>query len=195
MIENLLIVGLGNPGARYSKTRHNLGATWVERLCVAHKATLTFNLKLRSIISKVTALDCICIIPDDYMNNSGLAVKLTANFYKIPIENILVIHDDLDLPIGTIRLKLHGGHGGHNGLRDLIERLGTDKFKRLRIGIGHPGNKDQVSDYVLTPATPNEQLKLDQAIAESFVVAPELAKLNWERAMQLLHISTNNERM
>lgn len=189
MSSSLLIVGLGNPGTRYGKNRHNLGATWVQKLCQEYQIKLKLNPKLNANIASINIknFNIICMIPNDYMNNSGLSVKLVAKFYDLPPENILIIHDELDLPVGMVKLKSNGGHGGHNGLRDIIQQLNSNNFKRLRIGIGDPGIKNIIADYVLSNASNEEQLLIDHAITTSLAILPEIASQNWEKAIQLLH--------
>ncbi len=138
-----LIVGLGNPGRQYEDTRHNAGAWFVERLARQHHANLSNDAKYKALTGRATinGHDVRLLIPTTFMNVSGQAVAPFANFFKIPAERILVAHDELDLPPGVAKLKQGGGHGGHNGLRDIISKLGNNKnFARLRIGIGHPGH-------------------------------------------------------
>lgn len=189
MISGLLIAGLGNPGAHYTDTRHNLGAAWVTRLCNKHNVSLQLNTKLSASIARIefNTKNIICMIPNDYMNHSGFAIKKTVAYYKLEINNILIVHDELDLLPGDIRLKLDGGHGGHNGLRHIIEQLQTNNFKRLRIGIGHPKIREQVSDYVLRSADKVEQSLIDLAIEHSLQIIPDLTVLNWPQIMQFLH--------
>lgn len=195
MIPWLLIAGLGNPEASYSSTRHNLGAAWVERLCSYYNVELKTSNKL---IAKVATIEpnIKCVIPSDYMNHSGFAVKKASEYFKIDLNNILVVHDDLDLPPGEIRLKLQGGHGGHNGIKHIIEQLQSNNFKRLRIGIGHPTIKQQVANYVLSSANVSEQLIINTAIENSMKIVPELLinnckQIDWQIVMQILHKPKN----
>ena len=195
MIPWLLIAGLGNPDACYRRTRHNLGAAWVERLCSSYNAGLKTNNKLAATIATIDP-NIKCIIPNDYMNHSGFAIKKASEYFKIDIQNILVVHDDLDLPAGEIRLKLHGGHGGHNGIKHIMEQLQANNFKRLRIGIGHPKIREQVADYVLSPANTSEQSVINTAIEDSMKIVPELLTINqeqidWPTVMQILHQPKN----
>ena len=183
---SLLIVGLGNPGANYIHTRHNLGAIWVKKLCTEYNASLHLNGKLTAHIAHLNS-DTVCMIPNDYMNHSGFAVQKVYKYYKYDIENIVVVHDELDLAPGDIRFKLYGGHGGHNGLRHIIEQLQTNHFKRIRIGIGHPKIPEQVADYVLSPANKSEQLTINAAIENSLQIIPNLLTHNWQQVMQFLH--------
>ena len=147
-----LIVGLGNPGPEYEQTRHNAGALFVERLASAQRVSLTADKKYFGLTAKFShqGNDVRLLIPTTYMNRSGQAVAALANFFRIKPEAILVAHDELDLPPGVAKLKRGGGHGGHNGLRDIIAQLGNQNdFHRLRLGIGHPGDAKLVSNFVL----------------------------------------------
>lgn len=185
-----MIVGLGNPGPKYHRTRHNAGADFVSALAAAHGVELRENSRYFGHVGKliVDGRDIRLLIPSTYMNRSGQAVAALANFYTIEPAAILVAHDDLDLPPGTARLKIGGGHGGHNGLRDSIRALGNCRdFARLRLGIGHPGHAGDVVDYVLRKASPDDQRATDDAIAGAIAVLPELAAGQWNRAMTKLH--------
>jgi len=184
-----LIVGLGNPGSKYEQTRHNAGFWFVEEIARLKGAHFRPEAKFSAEVCKVVleGRDIWLLKPDTFMNLSGQAVGKLANFYKIPKDNILVAHDELDLDPGTVRLKTGGGHGGHNGLRDIINHLGGKEFQRLRIGIGHPGSRDDVVDYVLHRASKDEQIDIDNAIDDALRVLPLLAEGSWEKAMHRLH--------
>ena len=184
-----LIVGLGNPGKDYKNTRHNAGAWWVEALCQQNQISLQTQSKFQAQIAQgqVQGHKCHLAIPTTFMNHSGQAIGKIAKFYKIPPDAILVAHDELDIEPGTARLKNGGGHGGHNGLRDIIPQLGTPNFHRLRIGIGHPGNKNQVADFVLHAPAKQEEQKIHAAIDESLMVLPDILAGNWQPAMNQLH--------
>jgi PTH1 family peptidyl-tRNA hydrolase len=130
---------------------------------------------------------CWILKPDVFMNRSGQAVAALAGFYKIPVEQILIVHDELDLPAGTVRLKQGGGNGGHNGLRSIAESLGSGNFVRLRIGIGHPGQRDLVTDYVLTKPSQEDRLAIEEAVVEAMALMPDILSGNLERAMHKLH--------
>ncbi|ODN43578.1 aminoacyl-tRNA hydrolase [Piscirickettsia litoralis] len=185
-----LIVGLGNPGSEYEKTRHNAGAWFVEQLAEQYHAALRPEAKFHGLASRLNASslgNAQLLIPTTFMNRSGLAVKACSHFYKIPPEQILVVHDELDLPPGTARLKSGGGHGGHNGLRDIAAQLGTKDFQRLRIGIGHPGNKSQVVNFVLKAPSKPEHTLILQSIDASFEVLAELISGQTAKAMNALH--------
>lgn len=185
-----LIVGLGNPGPKYDRTRHNAGADFVSALAERHGLALKDDKKFLGLTARLTlgGRDIRLLIPTTYMNRSGQSVAALANFYGIEPAAILVAHDELDLPPGAARLKIGGGHGGHNGLRDIIAALGNCRdFARLRIGIGHPGHAGEVVDYVLRKAPPDEQQLVEDAIASALRVVPELAEGRWNQAMKTLH--------
>jgi peptidyl-tRNA hydrolase (EC 3.1.1.29) len=185
-----LIVGLGNPGPEYDQTRHNAGALFVERLADAQRANLSLDKKYFGLVGKFShkGRDVRLLIPTTYMNRSGQAVAALAGFFRIPVEAILVAHDELDMPPGVAKLKKGGGHGGHNGLRDIIAQLGNQNgFHRLRLGIGHPGHSSLVSGFVLGRAPRSEQELLDTSIDSALGVLPEMLDGDWTRAMQKLH--------
>lgn len=185
-----LIVGLGNPGAEYEQTRHNAGALFVERLAAQHHVNLVADRKYHGLTGRFThdGHDVRLLIPTTYMNRSGQAVAALAGFFRIPVESILVAHDELDMPPGVAKLKKGGGHGGHNGLRDIIAQLGNQNgFHRLRLGIGHPGHSSLVSGYVLGRAPRAEQELLDTSIDFALGVLPDILAGDWTRAMQRLH--------
>ncbi|HEY7773137.1 MAG TPA: aminoacyl-tRNA hydrolase [Marinagarivorans sp.] len=187
-----LIVGLGNPGPQYQHSRHNAGEDFVTELCQAHGGNLASTPKFFGTSARITlgGRDIRLLVPTTYMNRSGQAVAAICQFYKIPTEAILVAHDELDLAPGTVRLKLGGGHGGHNGLRDIISALGNDKnFARLRLGIGHPGNAKQVADYVLKKAPKTEFDLTQDSIRNAQAVMADIAAGEWNRAMKNLHTS------
>ena len=185
-----LIVGLGNPGPEYDRTRHNAGADFVTELARHCGTQLVSDSKYHGLTGRVQigGRDIRLLIPTTYMNRSGQAVAPLANFFKIPVEAILVAHDELDLPPGTARLKAGGGHGGHNGLRDIISSLGNNRdFMRLRLGIGHPGSAREVVNYVLQRAPRDEQEQLAEAIERSVEALPTAASGDWGAAMKDLH--------
>lgn len=184
-----LIVGLGNPGPDYAHTRHNAGAWFVQALChdlhLLLKTESKFNAKVGQ--ARIHGQEIKILIPNTFMNHSGQAVSAVSQYYHIPIEAILVAHDELDLPAGSVRLKTNGGHGGHNGLKDIIHHLGSRLFHRLRIGIGHPGHKTQVSDYVLSRPTKSEDIQIKAAIEGAQRILPYLIEGDFGRAMNQLH--------
>lgn len=185
-----LIVGLGNPGPEYDQTRHNAGALFVERVAAQMGAVLSADKKYFGLTGKFShqGRDVRLLIPTTYMNRSGQAVAALANFFRIAPDAILVAHDELDMPPGVAKLKQGGGHGGHNGLRDIIAQLGNqNNFHRLRLGIGHPGHSSQVSGYVLGRAPRSEQDLLDTSIDFALGVLPDVLAGNMTKAMQTLH--------
>lgn len=184
-----LIVGLGNPGTDYAKTRHNAGAWFVEALCQDLHLDLKVESKFKANIAKtkINSQELQLLIPNTFMNHSGQAVAAVCQYYRITIEGILIVHDDLDLPCGTIRFKTDGGHGGHNGLRDIMHHLNGRQFHRLRIGIGHPGHKSQVLDYVLNRPNKVEEQQIRTAIQQAQQALPYLIEGDFARAMNQLH--------
>lgn len=185
-----LIVGLGNPGSEYQRTRHNAGADFVGELAHHLSANLNPDPKYFGLTARVNyqGQDLRLLIPTTFMNRSGQAVAAMANFFKIEPAAILVAHDELDLAPGTARLKHGGGHGGHNGLRDIISALGNNQnFPRLRLGIGHPGAAPLVSNFVLKRAPSSEQELTDEAINRAIKYLPEIVKGDWNTAMKNLH--------
>ena len=144
-----LCVGLGNPGATYEQTRHNAGQWFIRLLAERWGVSFRVDKKLQAHVAVDPSRHVHLMKPIAYMNQSGLSVRAVSHFYRILPEEILVVHDDLDVAVGRFKLKSGGGHGGHNGLRDVIAHLGHDSFHRLRVGIGHPGHKDAVLNYVL----------------------------------------------
>ena len=184
-----LIVGLGNPGAEYLRTRHNVGFWFVDALAERESARFGFDNKLHAESTRVRLGDeqIWLLKPTTFMNKSGLAVSAALRYYKIEPEQMLVVHDDLDLPPGVARLKFDGGHGGQNGLRDIVAHLGHGKFHRLRIGIGHPGHKDRVTPWVLGRAgARDEEAIIDSLIAAQAVLPLALAG-DFNEAMKRLH--------
>ena len=184
-----LIAGLGNPGREYEATRHNAGFAFLERLAAQCKTQLKSESKFLGKTARVHGAggDLLLIAPQTFMNRSGQGVAALANFYKIAAQEILVVHDELDLPPGSAKIKFGGGVAGHNGLRDIAMRLGSHDFWRLRIGIGHPGDKDAVADYVLEKARREDQLLVDEAIDRGLEVFREIAAGSLEAAMLKLH--------
>ena len=171
-----LIVGLGNPGARYAGTRHNAGFQFLDALAQREGVVLSASRQFNGELGEFGFGDkrVRLLKPTTFMNLSGQAVAPLAHFYRIAPEEILVAHDELDLPPGTVRLKKGGGHGGHNGLRDIVARLGSNDFLRLRIGIGHPGHKDAVLGYVLQRAPQAEREAVEDAIGRVEALMPSL---------------------
>lgn len=183
-----LIVGLGNPGEKYHMTRHNAGFWLVDLLAEQSGSRLGSDAKLFGCAAKWQPhSDKWLLKPSTFMNASGKSVAAIANYYKISPEQILVVHDELDMPPGQAKLKFGGGHGGHNGLRDIHAALATPDYWRLRIGIGHPGHKAEVANYVLKAASADEQRAIDERIDKSLAVMPLIGDGQFEKAMLQLH--------
>ncbi|WP_018691044.1 aminoacyl-tRNA hydrolase [Algicola sagamiensis] len=185
-----LLVGLANPGLEYKRTRHNAGAWFIEELASRYHTQLKPDTKYHGLTGKILIdnVEFKLLIPTTYMNLSGKSVGTLANFFKIKPEQILVAHDELDLPPGVAKIKKGGGHGGHNGLKDIISKLGNNKeFYRLRIGIGHPGHRDQVTSWVLGKAPTTEQHQLDDAVDEAVRCFEIWAKQGLIQAQNRLH--------
>ena len=191
----MLIVGLGNPGKEYEHTRHNVGEDFIDLLANRHGIELKKEKKLLGTYGKGLALNSTLHLlkPDHYMNESGIAVKKTTNFLSISIDQILIVHDDLDLPFGNLKFKKMGGHGGHNGLRNIIDHLkGESSFKRLRIGIGHPGREQDVTKYVLTKPSNKERDLLEINMNDSLEAIDLVIQSKWQEAMLRLHTNKDN---
>nr|WP_205743980.1 aminoacyl-tRNA hydrolase [Grimontia sedimenti] len=185
-----LLVGLANPGPEYTKTRHNAGAWVVEELARIHNVSLKEDKKYFGLTARISVggEDLRLLVPTTFMNLSGKSVAALAKFFQIKPEEIMVAHDELDLPPGVAKFKKGGGHGGHNGLRDIISKMGNNKeFYRLRVGIGHPGHKDKVAGFVLTKAPANEQSQIEQAVDEAVRCIDILLKEDLAKAQNRLH--------
>ncbi|MFI4868483.1 MAG: aminoacyl-tRNA hydrolase [Steroidobacterales bacterium] len=183
-----LIVGLGNPGREYARTRHNAGWWFVEQLAARSHGSWRHDAKQHTQLARIAIADTELWLlkPTAFMNRSGAPVAAVANFYRIAPAEILVVHDDIDLAPGIARLKQGGGHGGHNGLRDVIAHIGAD-FWRLRLGVGHPGSRDLVLDAVLERPTAAEQQAIDEALSRALEIMPELLRAGAQKAMLSLH--------
>ncbi|MBU0499257.1 MAG: aminoacyl-tRNA hydrolase [Gammaproteobacteria bacterium] len=184
-----LIVGLGNPGQKYEATRHNAGFWFVDQVARAYHGAFRLEGRFQGDVCKVLigGGECWLLKPMTYMNHSGRSVSALANYYKIKLENILVAHDELDIPVGAVRLKKGGGHGGHNGLRDIIAALGGNQFWRLRIGIDHPGNRDQVIDYVLDKPSKGDLSRIGQGVEEGLGCLDRICGGEQQAVMNRLH--------
>ena len=184
-----LIVGLGNPGADYVDTRHNAGFWLIDDIAAERGLSFRFEKRFNADECKFRAdgRDVFLQKPQTFMNRSGQAVAALARYYKIKPEQILVIHDELDLPPGTNRIKQAGGHGGHNGLRDIVNHLGSRDFFRIRVGIGHPGDASQVIDYVLHKPSVAELSAIQSANRDTLAVMPLVIEGRIDKAMQALH--------
>lgn len=177
-----LIVGLGNPGAEYTETRHNAGFWFCERLAQDLGARLNHESRFHGFVGK--AGNTWFLLPQTFMNRSGQSVLALAHFHRVPPAEILVVHDELDIPPGHLRLKFGGGLGGHNGLKDISSRLSSQDYWRLRIGIGHPGDRNAVANYVLNRPRREEQDEIDRAIDRALAAWPKIAAGEWNAATQ-----------
>lgn len=186
-----LIVGLGNPGREYETTRHNAGYWWVDELARLQNLSFKSEAKFHGLTARgqLHGHEVFLLKPQTFMNVSGRAVGALAQFYKIAPAEMLVVHDELDLPPGVARLKLGGGHGGHNGLKDIITHLGSKDFWRLRLGIGHPGDRTDVAGYVLNDPRREERELIYEAMQRALDVAPMIIEEKAEAAMLKLHSS------
>ncbi len=184
-----LLVGLGNPDPRDARTRHNAGFRFADAVASRWGASFRPQSNFFGDVADCQVDDqrLRLLKPMTYMNNSGRSVAALANFYKLGNDEILIAHDEIDLPPGTVRLKQGGGHGGHNGLRDIIPQLGGPDFARLRFGVGHPGNKDAVVGYVLKAAPADEQRAIDDAVALAVDHFPDIIAGNFAAVMNSLH--------
>ncbi len=184
-----LIVGLGNPGREYDTTRHNAGFWWVDELARSESLSFRNEAKFFGLLARghLHGHEAFLLKPQTFMNASGRSVAAVAQFYKILPAEILVVHDELDLQPGIARLKIGGGHGGHNGLKDIIAHLGTRDFWRLRLGVGHPGDRAEVVNYVLNDPRREEQELIEDALKKSQHVAPLIIEGKLEAAMLKLH--------
>ncbi|PCJ26216.1 MAG: aminoacyl-tRNA hydrolase [SAR86 cluster bacterium] len=185
-----LIVGLGNPGPQYNSNRHNAGIIFLHHLCAAYNGTLRGESKFFGEFTSINIAgqDIRLLFPTTFMNHSGKAVAAVCKFYKIAPENMLVAYDEIDFEVGVTRFKQGGGHGGHNGMRDIINALGGNRdFYRLRIGVGHPGHKSMVANYVLSDPSRSEADVIVSDIEDAIRVMPKAVVGEWEEAMRLLH--------
>ena len=184
-----LVVGLGNPGRKYQATRHNAGFWWVERLAERVGVGLRAEGRFQGLAGRLSPPNgnAWLLLPETFMNHSGRAVAALASFYRIQPADILVVHDELDLPPGTVKLKKGGGTGGHNGLKDMQAQLGSAEFWRLRLGIGHPGQKEAVAGFVLRRAPALEREQLQDCINKSLLALPLVLEGDMDRGLQKLH--------
>jgi peptidyl-tRNA hydrolase, PTH1 family len=183
-----MIIGLGNPGPEYAETRHNAGFWLVDLLAARHGGIFRNERKFNADLAttRIQGADILLLKPQTFMNRSGASVQAASAYLKVPVEQLLVVHDELDLPPGDARLKQGGGHGGHNGLRSLIAHVGAG-FWRLRLGIGHPGNRAEVIDYVLRRPSREDDLLIRDAVADAADVIPILLGSGEQPAMHKLH--------
>jgi PTH1 family peptidyl-tRNA hydrolase len=184
-----LIVGLGNPGSEYAETRHNAGFWFCERLARELGTSFARESRYHGYVAKarVGGQDIWLLMPQTFMNRSGQAVQALAHFYRIDAAEMLVVHDELDLPPGQMRLKFGGGLGGHNGLKDITAHIATQDYWRLRVGIGHPGDRNEVVNYVLKPPRREEREEIDAALDRALLAWPTLAKGEFNAATQKIN--------
>jgi PTH1 family peptidyl-tRNA hydrolase len=182
-----LVVGLGNPGAEYAETRHNAGFWFCERLADDLKTSFAKESRYHGWVANIRDAGVWLLMPATFMNDSGRAVLALAHFYRILPNEILVVHDELDLPPGRAQLRLGGGLGGHNGLKSLAAHLGTQDFWRLRIGIGHPGDRNEVVNYVLKPPRKEEREEIDATLDRALLAWPQLANADFNAATQKIN--------
>ena len=192
-----LVVGLGNPGRKYEATRHNAGFWWVDAIANAARAEFRREARFHGEVARVPGSEIWLVKPETYMNESGRSVGALATFYRIEPAEILVAHDELDLPPGAVKLKFGGGLSGHNGLRDIAPVLGTQDFWRLRIGIGHPrdlaGSQQEVVDYVLHPPRAEERKAIADALDKAMAIWPFVSAHDMQGAMLRLHTRDRDE--
>ena len=182
-----LIVGLGNPGAEYVETRHNAGFWFCEMLARELGVTLSAESRFHGLVGNARSADVHILLPQTFMNNSGQSVGALAHFFRILPSEILVVHDELDIPPGQLKLKCGGGNGGHNGLKSIQSHLSSPDFWRLRIGVGHPGDRNRVIDWVLHRPGREEQDLIDESIGRALDAWPLLAQGQWEKATHTLN--------
>ena len=191
-MNTLLLVGLGNPGKEYQNTRHNAGSDFVRMLCNDYQVSLAKEKLVNGYYAKFIINDCsiILCIPDTFMNESGISVSKAKKFFKVENHEILIIHDELDLHNGCIRLKDSGGHGGQNGLMNIIDHLnGASSFKRMRIGIGHPGKDKDIVSYVLNKPSESERKNMENKMKSALPLIESLVINGWEKTIMKLHSS------
>ena len=183
-----IIAGLGNPEDRYERTLHNAGFWFVDALARKYGGSFRYEKKFDADTCRVKmhGEDVWLVKPQSYMNNSGQPIRGLLDYYRLSVTELLVAHDEIDLPPGTVRLKEGGGHGGHNGLRDIVRHCGAD-FLRLRLGVGHPGDKDEVTNYVLKRGSSDVEAAIERNIDDAMAVMPELVDGDINAAMKKLH--------
>ena len=184
-----LIVGLGNPGPQYAATRHNVGFWFVDGLAERNGGQFRVESKFHGMLARIhlAGSDVRLLKPTTFMNRSGQSIIAASQYFDIPPQSILVVHDELDLPVGTLRLKQGGGHGGHNGLRDTMRALGGRDFWRLRIGIDHPGDRNQVINYVLSRASKDDETRILDGLTDAEGVMDDVVSGAFQKAMHRLH--------
>ena len=183
-----IIAGLGNPEDKFERTLHNAGFWFVDALARKYGGSFRYEKKFDADYCRINlhGEDVWLVKPQSYMNNSGQPIRGLLDYYRLRTAELLVAHDEIDLPPGTVRLKEGGGHGGHNGLRDIVRHCGAD-FVRLRLGVGHPGDKEQVTNYVLKRGSSDVEAAIERNIDDAIVVIPELVEGDINAAMKKLH--------
>ena len=195
MNKNLsVIAGIGNPGERYERTLHNVGFWFVDEIAATNNLQFSYHKKFGAEVCQVNISknDIWLIKPQNYMNMSGAPIKAFLNYYQIPTSGMLVVHDEIDLPSNKVKLKVDGGHGGHNGLRDIIQHCGNG-FMRIRLGVGHPGDKHEVINYVLRNASSELKKVITKNIRDSIAILPTIIEDDIEKAMKILHTSRDGK--
>ena len=189
MSELFVIAGLGNPGSKFAETRHNAGFWFLDETAHRHNVSFRVQKKLLSETARVTidGMECLLVKPDTFMNHSGQAIRAVTGYYQVENPNLLIAYDELDLQAGVVRLKQGGGHGGHNGMRDIFRHLPDQDFLRLRIGIGHPGTKEAVTNYVLGRPGAVDERRIRESIDAALDVLPDVLTGLVPRAMKTLH--------
>jgi PTH1 family peptidyl-tRNA hydrolase len=182
-----LVVGLGNPGKEYERTRHNAGFWLLERFALANGIGLRKDAKFQALVGRHEASGAWLLMPQSFMNASGRAVQMLAGFFKVKPEEILVVHDELDFPPGVVKMKQGGGIAGHNGLRDISQRIGSHDYWRLRIGVGKPPAGSEGADYVLNRPSAEEQAAIDATIQKALEILPQCLSGDMQTAMHKLH--------
>ena len=186
-VYKLCIIGLGNPGAKYNNTRHNIGKDWLKNLSTQFFDKFNEKTKLEAKIGESHSSEVLWLIPTNYMNESGRTISKLLKSTSLKSNKIIIFHDDLDLKIGDIRIKEGGGHGGHNGLRDILNKTGKNNYIRIRIGIGHPGLKEDVTNWVLTKFSPNEKKSIAQAYKKFDEAFDMICNNQIDQAQKILH--------
>ena len=186
-MSKLCFIGIGNPGAKYHETKHNIGKDWLNKIC--HELNLEFVLKekLEAKIATSSNNDFILAIPTNFVNNTGKTIQKIMRYSNISCENLVVFHDDLDLNPGEVKIKLGGGHGGHNGLKDIFEKTGSKKFYRISIGIGHPGDKSDVTNWVLSKSKPKDKTLIEEGFYDLSKVFNLICEKKFAEAQLQLH--------
>jgi peptidyl-tRNA hydrolase, PTH1 family len=188
-----LIVGLGNPGSQYRYNRHNVGVWFLDAICRQYGGELRAEPRFHGDCGRVSidGRDIRLLFPTTFMNRSGQSVAALCHYFDIEPEHMLVAYDEIDFPVGTTKLKAGGGHGGHNGMRDIISALGgANNFYRLRIGVGHPGDKNKVANYVLSDPGKDDSISIEHDIGQAMKVLPQMVNGQWSQAMLQLHSNT-----